>query len=97
MIPLLKFVKTSKRKLNKRLQNTSSVENKNGSATIPNTFASSYYFFANTQGNAKKIIRACKPILPKLRKTKGEERRTTDNKVLAKWGQKYKTHYLLFY
>ena len=60
MIPLLKFVKTSKRKLNKRLQNISSVENKNGSATIPNAFASTF-FFANTQGNAKKIKRACKP------------------------------------
>lgn len=27
----------------------------------PNAFASTFYFFANTQGNAKNIKRACKP------------------------------------
>ena len=29
-----------------------------------NAFASTFYFFADTQGNAKKIKRACKPTLP---------------------------------
>ncbi len=28
---------------------------------MTNAFASTFYFFADTQGNAKKIKRACKP------------------------------------
>ena len=28
---------------------------------LTNAFASTFYFFADTQGNAKKIKRACKP------------------------------------
>ena len=33
---------------------------------IANAFASTFYFFADTQGNAKKIKRACKPTHGKL-------------------------------
>ena len=35
--------------------------NSNDTATKANAFASTFYFFADTQGNAKKIKRACKP------------------------------------
>ncbi len=38
--------------------------NTNDIATNANAFASTFYFFADTQGNAKKIKRACKPTHP---------------------------------
>ena len=58
----------------------------------PNAFASTFYFFADTQGNAKKIKRACKPPLPdnssvqcKLRRTKlRTDRRASGNSTYKK-------------
>ena len=57
----------------------------------PNAFASTFYFFADTQGNAKKIKRACKPHLTdtsvqcKLRRTAlRTDRRASGNTGLAK-------------
>ena len=38
--------------------------NSNDTAMNANAFASTFYFFADTQGNAKKIKRACKPTHP---------------------------------
>lgn len=38
--------------------------NTSDTATNAKAFASTFYFFADTQGNAKKIKRACKPTHP---------------------------------
>ena len=37
------------------------MESTNKQTELANAFASTFYFFADTQGNAKKIKRACKP------------------------------------
>jgi hypothetical protein len=66
--------------------------NSNDTATNANAFASTFYFFADTQGNAKKIKRACKPTHPnrakihcKLGRTQHwTDRRAADNSGLAK-------------
>jgi hypothetical protein len=64
----------------------------NEQAQEANAFASTFYFFANTQDNAKKIKRACKPenldsatIQCKLGRTQlRTDRRAADNTGLAK-------------
>ena len=54
---------------------------------MTNAFASTFYFFADTQGNAKKIKRACKPThgdsANLTRQTFRQRRTTTANKGFA--------------
>ena len=66
--------------------------NTTNTATYANAFASTFYFFADTQGNQKKIKRACKPKHPdrakihcKLGRTQlRTDRRAADNSGFKK-------------
>ena len=66
--------------------------NTNETATKANAFASTFYFFADTHSNAKKIKRACNPTHPDRAEVQCKfgqaqlrtDRRAADNTGLAK-------------
>ena len=67
--------------------------NTNETATKANAFSSTFYFFADTQSNAKKIKRACNPTHPDRAVVQCKfgqaqlrtDRRAADNIGLAIW------------